>query len=252
MKSIMSQQNPNFKRWRQILEPRGIKKLSQTLVSGRKIIPEILKQKNSLIQEILVDSESMADQWNVENEDNVFCLEPAHFKELDILGTGAPLLVLSLPAIENWSPSTKPVGLELLVAMSDPSNLGAIIRSADAFGVTKMILLSESAHAFHPKVTKTSSGSNFRLLLEKGPSINEVSGDNLWALDMHGIDLRQARLPENLRLLIGEEGQGIPEDRILPENRLSIPIAPAVESLNATVAASLAMYQILSPVVDRK
>lgn len=245
MKPIMSQQNPNYKRWRQILEPRGIKKLSQTMVSGRKIIPEVLGQQNELIQEIVVDSESMADDWNVSGHREVFVLQPAHFKELDILGTRAPLLILNLPKVDSWNPELEPKGLELMVAMSDPSNLGAVIRSAEAFGVSKMVLLSESAHAFHPKVTKTSSGSNFRLKLEKGPSINDVGSTDLWALDMDGQDLRDVKLPDNLRLLIGEEGQGVPE-AILPDHRLSIPIAPAVESLNATVAASLAIYQILN------
>lgn len=244
MKPIMSQQNPNYKRWRQILEPRGIKKFSQTIVSGRKIIPEFMEQQKHLIQEIVVDSESMAEDWNVSSHKQVFVLQKSHFKELDVLGTNAPLLVLTLPIVDSWNPNGEAKGLELMVAMSDPSNLGAVIRSAEAFGVSKMVLLSESAHAFHPKVTRTSSGSNFRLKLEKGPSINDVGSTELWALDMGGFDLREAKLPENLRLLIGEEGQGVPEG-ILPNHRLSIPMAPAVESLNATVAASLAIYQIL-------
>ncbi len=245
MRSILSQQNPNYKRWRQILETRGIKKFTQTMVSGRKIVPEVLQQQKELVREILVNSETMAKPWSLEDQKSLYCLEPSHFKELDTLGTEAPLLVLDIPKVKTWNPDKPPQGLELMVAMSDPANLGAVIRSAEAFDVSKVILLSESAHAFHPKVTKTSSGSNLRIPLVRGPSIKGLSDQSLWALDMHGEDLRKAHLPENMRLLIGEEGQGVPKDT-LPNHRLSIPIAPTVESLNAAVAASLAIYQILS------
>lgn len=247
IKPIGSQQNPNYKRWKQVLEPRGIKKLSQTLISGRKIVPEILQSQPDLVQEILVTSEQMADEWNLTRFKNIFSLQNSHFKELDVFGTGAPLLVVSLPTIPQWDFSKKSEGLELLVATGDPSNLGALLRSAEAFGVSKVVLLKESAHAFHPKVTKTSSGSNLRINIESGPSIQNLeSVSDLWALDMEGASILEVSAPKNLRLLIGEEGQGVPH--YIPwENRISIPIAPQVESLNAVVAASIGVFLLKKP-----
>jgi TrmH family RNA methyltransferase len=245
MKPITSEQNPNFKRWLTLLESKGIKKEGQCLVSGRKVFPEMMAQFSPQMEEILVFSEDQIDEWQIPTSRNIYVLPKLLFQQLDTFSTHAPLAVMKTPDISDWTENQKPQGLEVLVALQDPSNLGSFLRSAEAFGVSKVILLRESAHPFHPKVSKTASVSNWRVKLEKGPSIQDVSGrDDLWVLDKSGASLLTVNTPSDLRFLIGEEGQGVPIELLRQSRTISIPIQAEVESLNAVVAGSIALFWI--------
>jgi TrmH family RNA methyltransferase len=118
--------------------------------------------------------------------------------------------------------------------------LGACLRSAESFGVSNIILLKESAFPFHPKAIRASSGSCFRLPLFEGPSLKEFTAEGLLALDMNGESLDQFDWQPNGRLLVGEEGQGLPER--ISATRISIPMRSSLDSMNATVAASIALF----------
>ena len=133
--------------------------------------------------------------------------------------------------------------MELLVAVSEPSNLGAIIRSSVAFGVQKIILLKESASPFHPRSVRASAGNVLKMTYEIGPSILDLDLSlqcQTLALDMDGENLSSFQWPKNTFLLVGEEGRGIPKE--MKFKKLQIPIDVRVESLNAATAISIALY----------
>ena len=125
--------------------------------------------------------------------------------------------------------------------MGDPLNLGAILRSAEAFGASRVILLEEAANPFLPKAIKASAGSSLRIAMEKGPSLGALSGEFI-ALDLEGTSLPDFRWPANPRLLVGEEGPGLRGlSSAVCLQKISIPVH-GVESLNAGVATSIALY----------
>jgi TrmH family RNA methyltransferase len=161
------------------------------------------------------------------------------FEKIDTLGTQSPILVLKKNVIEPWDFGKTPPGLHLLVPLGDPTNLGALARSAEAFGITDLILLQEAASPFLPKALKASAGSLTRLKLWKGPSIHALPPSPIFTLDLTGQILNQVQWPERVLLLLGEEGAGVPEHPAW--KKISIPTLK-VESLNATVAASIALY----------
>ena len=168
-------------------------------------------------------------------------LKSSLFQQLDIFGTHFPLLVADTPAIDACKLSDAPMGLEILCGLSDPSNLGALLRSAEAFGASQVILLKEAAHPFHPKAVRASSGSCLRVPLTAGPSIKEIHGAGpILALDKTGESIAEFNWPKDCRLLIGEEGLGIPDD-LISVQRISIPMQGQVESLNAVAATSVAL-----------
>jgi tRNA G18 (ribose-2'-O)-methylase SpoU len=180
---------------------------------------------------------------------SVLACTSALFEELDVAGTKKPLLLVQTPEIPPADLSLAPVGLEIVCALSDPSNLGALIRSASAFGISKVILLKESASPFHPKAVRAASAATLAVCLERGPSIQELApfqqlakDANLWvALDMGGESLVEFKWPKNARLVLGEEGRGLPVPNSF--RKLAVPISrEQVESLNATVASSIALY----------
>ncbi len=142
----------------------------------------------------------------------------------------------------------------VLVAAQNPGNVGAILRSAEAFGATGVIATRGTAHPYSPKALRASSGSSLRLpmLAELAPTIalTQLRVSGLQILAASASQNPNARRPDELdlrapfALLIGNEGAGLPPDiERSADARVRIQVAAPVESLNAAVAASLILYE---------
>ncbi len=236
MKEITSSENAIFKKYIKLLKSSGIKKEGLSLACGSKIVEDLLVHHPQSIDAVL--STSKIGFPNLLKNKHIQ-LTTELFQEFDLFATKSPIAVVKIPEFKTWE-KKPPVGLELLVPVQDPSNLGAIVRSAYAFGVKKVVLLKESAHPFHPKSIRTSSGYVMDMQFEVGPSIQELSEiSNVVALDMNGIDLNEFKWPKNCYLLVGEEGLGIP--KTLKTQKIKIQMIENCESLNAVVATSIAL-----------
>jgi TrmH family RNA methyltransferase len=231
---IESAANDTYKKFLSLTTSKGIKKESLFILSGEKLIAEFLKKPH-----LAIAFEVVTAKMPPLTRGKVTELSPELFKELDVVGTHYNLLVLELPVLSEANMDTDPQGLEVVLPVGDPSNLGALIRSCEAFAVSQVILTSEAANPFLPKSVKASAGSVLRMKLRKGPSVKTLPASTL-ALDAKGTPLPDFKWPKDARLLVGEEGPGIQGLKF--EKTLSIPTR-GVESLNAVVAASLALYQ---------
>lgn len=240
---IDSFQNPKAKLWAALLESRGLRKHRQFLLAGRKTVPEALARHPGRFHALLTPEDGLIEGWAVPAAVTCYKLGRPLFERLDVSGTGFPLLVGEVPVMPMADLTQPPVGLEVICALGDPSNLGALMRSAAAFGVARLILLAEAAHPFHPQALRAAANAQFELTLVRGPSWGDLdrAAGPIFALAGDGEDLAGFAWPENLRLVLGEEGLGLPAG--LGLRRLAVPTTGAVESLNATVAASLAIFQ---------
>ncbi len=160
-----------------------------------------------------------------------------------MFGTASPLLLVRIDEISEWHASEGlQKGCTLFVPFQDPENVGAVIRTAVAFGVSSIILLAEAANPYHPKAIRASGGIVFRANLFEGPSIKDLPEDlPIRPLSKEGESISNFPFPESFGLLPGMEGPGLPER--LRQRGLSIPIRPEVESLNAVVAAAIALFE---------
>ena len=240
---LISPHNPNVKRWMSLIEARGIKRHQQCLVSGEKLVHEMVIRHPSKCLECLHPTQEIS-QANLPTHLLHYSLPQPLFKQIDIVGTGYPLVVCKIPELKPIDLSKPPNRLEVLCPLGDPSNIGALIRSCRAFGVGKLILLQEAAHPFHPKAIRAAGGTVFDQAMFQGPAMADLTKKPLaqWiiALDMHGTDLSQWSWPKHARILIGEEGKGLPSSRF--PHRLTIPHSKEANSLNTTVAASIALF----------
>ncbi len=129
--------------------------------------------------------------------------------------------------------------------IQDPGNLGAILRSAAAFGFQEVLLGPGCADPFHPKTLRGSMGAAFLLPLRRVDRLTP-DGGHWYALDgaPGALPLTEADLTDPLRLWVGNEGHGWAGVE-LPDgvHRLAIP-TQGVESLNAAVAAGIACYEV--------
>jgi TrmH family RNA methyltransferase len=238
MKIIESTQNNNYKMFKSLLSAKGIRQEQLFILSGKKLVEESVQQRHELIAwEIITDEHQSITHLPA---DKIIQLPNSLFKELDLLGTYCNLLVMKLPVFHQGDLNQLPHNAELILPLSDPGNLGAMIRSAVAFGVKKIWLTKEAAHPFLPKAIKASSGACFLAEFYLAPSIQQIMSPCI-ALDANGENIQTFSWPDNFRLLVGEEGQGVPKQ--IPITPISISMEPGVESLNATVAMSLALYQ---------
>jgi TrmH family RNA methyltransferase len=137
-----------------------------------------------------------------------------------------------------------------VAGLQDPGNLGTILRSAEAFGTSGILLGEGTVSPFNSKVVRASAGSVFRLPIAKTKLLPilahlEASGMRLVATSSHGgTPLHEAKLSGPLVIFIGSEGAGLPRDLLAKMGTtVSIPHSPQVESLNAGVATSILLYE---------
>lgn len=134
----------------------------------------------------------------------------------------------------------------LLDGVSDPGNLGTIIRTAAARGFESIYLL-DCADAYAPKVVRATLGGLFKVRLiavNDEQAVVLVNATNSVSLDMGGEDILETEIVSPITLIAGSEAHGIRKKLIEISKRvLSLPMKNNIESLNVAVATSVAMYQ---------
>ena len=241
---ISSATNPTFKLASEGLTGRGIRKHGHALIAGSKIVAEVLAQHAQVVEAWLTPTDGPPPPEGTTANIDWHRLDPSLFERLDVSGTRGPLLLVRVPEIPVWSAQKEwPLGCTLFIPFQDPENVGAVIRSAVAFGVSRVVLLKEAAHPFHPKASRAAGPALFSVQFETGPSIQDLQSGEipLIALAADGAPIGECSWPERFGLVPGVEGPGLPEGGE-PTKRLRIPIEPQVESLNAAAATAVALF----------
>jgi len=142
--------------------------------------------------------------------------------------------------------------LILLDGITDPHNLGAIIRSAECAGAHGVIVQERRAVGLTPAAVKASAGAVEYMPVARvtnlANTIEILKAKNVWvyAADMDGEDYDKCDLSGAVALVIGSEGEGVGR-RVLDvcDKTVSLPIRGKVDSLNASVAAGVLMYAVM-------
>lgn len=250
--AITSADNAAFKAMKRTASGASVKKTERTIVGGRKLILEAAARLPGLCESLVLfdglredDDALNALIASFAGEGKLYILKKSLYNELDVSATGGPLLFIRVPEIGEWDGSAVE-GCTLLVPFQDPANEGAVIRTAAAFGVERVVVLREAVNPYHARCVRASGGAVFGVTLLRGPSIGELArfreekGFELVALDRAGEPIAGFRFPKGFALLAGVEGPGLPH--ALRAKAVSIPMEGGVESLNAAVAASIALY----------
>ncbi|GAC1465801.1 MAG: hypothetical protein NVSMB9_05740 [Isosphaeraceae bacterium] len=242
VREVVSETNATFQLCRDVLTGRGIRKHERALLAGPRQVAETIERAPERVEAWVTGPPGPPPPrpgllW--------VRLADSLFQQIDVSGTHAPLLLARVPEMPRWSDEEPwPEGCTLFVPFQDPENVGAVLRSAAAFGVSRAVLLREAAHPFHPRSARAAGPALFLIPLLQGPSIQELSSRSvpLIALATDGPDVASAPFPERFGLVAGVEGPGLPAHLREGANRRCIPIAPGVESLNAATATAVALY----------
>lgn len=242
--TITSKDNPLFKKLRLLLSAKGIKEHKLFFLMGDKLIKEFTKSKNKTFKVHLV---VCSDKYTAKFPFNTITLNQELFNELDVLGTHYPLFVLEADDFPTIDLKKKPEGVEVVLPIGDPRNLGALARSAVGFGINKIILTQEACHPFLPHSVKASAGAVLKAdFFTAGQKTNElpITGEN-YALELEGADIATQKWPKDFRLWLGEEGPGLrlESEQLQKMKFVNIP-THSIESLNASVSAAISFWEI--------
>lgn len=250
MVEVLSQHNPLVKDLTALKQAKARREHNLILIETLHPVEEAIRAKLDIVYVLL--REDRADEL-LGNPKIQRCSESTEFRIVseDILRRiattdSAPeiLAIANRPELAIKTPTDESV--LALYQLQDPGNIGALVRSALAFGVKHIALVSESSHVtdpFHPKIIRSSAGLIFRVQLSTCDSLAQLAEDApIIALDAKAeTSLLDFEWPQNAVILLGSEGAGLPAN--LPENttRLSIPMTPDAESLNVAIAGSLVL-----------
>ena len=141
--------------------------------------------------------------------------------------------------------------LLLLDEIQDPGNLGTIIRSSVAFGVTTIILSPDTVDLYNPKVIRASEGmfchiNIITMDLEDAINFIKEKGIKVYGTNVNnGIDVKSITDKSSYALIMGNEGNGVKSNiQELCDENLYIPMKEACESLNVGVACSILLYEL--------
>lgn len=203
-----------------------------------KVIVAKAREKGIIVQE--VDKEKMALISKSNNNQGVVALCPAHeYCELSDI-------------IANARAKNEDPFIILCDEITDPHNLGAIIRTADAVGAHGVVIPKRRAVGLTAIVSKTSAGAlefvPVARVTNMARTIDELKKENIWVAcaDMAGNDYFKSNLKGAIALVVGNEGSGVSElVKKKCDFTVGIPMYGNIDSLNASVSAGLIMYEVV-------
>lgn len=136
-------------------------------------------------------------------------------------------------------------------AISNHDNMGALLRNAAVFGADAALFDAQSCHPLYRKAIRVSVGGVFRVPFARAGSIDDVvaaldaAGFDLWGLSPRGkVPLEEVVPGPRVALLVGTEGEGLPETLMARISTARIAQAPGMDSLNVATAAAIALHAI--------
>lgn len=150
-----------------------------------------------------------------------------------------------------WQDATKPPFLMILDNLQDPGNMGTILRTAEAAGVTGVVMSKDCVDIYNSKVIRSTMGSIFRVpfvyVQDIEAAVREMkrAGIKTYAAHLAGqCAYEEPDYKEPCAFMIGNEGNGLRDEvASLADTYILIPMAGQVESLNAAIAATVLMFE---------
>lgn len=169
-------------------------------------------------------------------------VEPSVLDGFSTLGSGTRAIGVYE---QRWGEPAGPVCV-YLHGVGDPGNVGTVLRSALAFGASCVALGPGCADPHSPKAVRASMGAIFEVGLARVSDATKLPGERIALVARAGVPIRELADSRPLTLLVGAEREGLPDELVAAcEHVAHIPIAS--ESLNAAMAATVALYEMTRP-----
>ncbi len=243
IKEITSTENKIYKQTKKLLNRSERYKAKLFMAEGQRIVEDAV---NAGIAEYIFVSQNYN---GVEYDLPVYRVSDKMFSALSDTETTQGILAVCKITHYNM----EEINCDTLLVcdgVSDPGNMGTLIRTAECSGVGGVILLKGSVDPYSPKVVRSTMGSIFRLpvYFAQADDLNKhLKEYAIVATVLDGsVDLYDIKFPEKTAVVVGNEAHGVSKEVTdMAKIRTLIPMCGNSESLNASVAGSIVMYEIL-------
>jgi TrmH family RNA methyltransferase len=253
---VQSKQNARLKELRRALDRPGRESRGLSGIEGPNLLEEALRAGLRVACVFAAQgAEAQIEALPLPPETEILLLPAKLLAQALTTETPQPIAALVEPPEWSWAhllggdKKTAPL-IVVLAGVQDPGNLGTILRSAEAFGAHGVLSLPGTVSAWNPKAVRASAGSVFRGPLmtasaEDGFARVKKAGVKILTTAAHGAEpANRIDLTCPLALLIGNEGNGVPEELARQaDGAVTISCPGPVESLNASVAAGVLLYE---------
>ncbi|MDR3324174.1 MAG: RNA methyltransferase [Zoogloeaceae bacterium] len=256
MKHIISRDNPHFKAWKKLAQSgRARRQAGEVLLEGLHLVTA-WQVACGLPSCILVSDKGRQNpeiaDWLAglgEHAPEPTQLSEALFAELADTETPGGLLAFAPRPAQATPPAPDQDSL-LLDGVQDPGNLGAILRTAAAAGVSQALLSADCADAWSLKVLRAGQGAHFQMRIHEGVDLPDFlaafAGESLATALKEGQSLYAAAWRHPVAWVFGSEGQGVrPPVLAAAQKRIRIPMPGKLESLNVATAAAVCLFEMV-------
>lgn len=256
MRTIESKDNPLIRRMSRLAGDRKYRRTQDEMVcEGEKMLREALRS-GVPVREVVLARERAFDETllaQAQEQGARLTLAPEKLlRSLSNVETPQGLVFCCARPVSTLEALRGAKRLVLLDGLQDPGNLGTIIRTADAFALDGIVLCEGCVDPTAPKVVRATMGAVFRMpiavsgLRQAADFVRGGLGLPLYAAALEPDSVPLTRVPlRQSAVIIGNEGHGVTPDALaLCDQPVIIPMAGRAESLNASVAASILMYEM--------
>ena len=253
MLRITSKNNPRLKEaFRLVTSSRDRRKAGKCVLEGEHLVDAYAQRFGAPLTLVVTDDflDRPPARRLAERFESCTLVVPSQiFDELSVLPAGVGMLAV----VDTPRPSAERFGdfCLLLDGVQDPGNVGSMLRSAAAAGVSHALLSPRCAFVWAPKVLRAGMGAHFHLSLHEDVDLPQWArehrgrgGSVVATVRDGGVDLYGATLRAPLAVAIGSEGEGLTAELLAAASqKVTIPMPGKVESLNAAAAAAIVLFE---------
>ena len=246
MTSLTSKDNPKVKRWIRLgSDARYRRSEKRALLEGPHLLAAALQHGIRPVTVLVTEEGAANPEIAAMLPANAVMLGKGVFRA--IVDSETPQGVAAEIGIPS-SPSRASAPTVFLEGIQDPANVGAILRSAAAFGIGRVVLDRACADPWSPRALRAGAGGHFALAIaetsELAAEIEAFRGTVACTVPRGGMTLADAPLDRGWAWIFGAEGSGLSDEIIRRADvRVTIPMAAGTESLNVAAAAAICLYE---------
>lgn len=254
MEKIISSKNERVKQWSKLKNKKGRNKYNQYILESWHLVSEAINAQQHV--NIILTTEKQF-EFHKEALDNfageLIEISDEVAKTLGSTSTPQGIFgVVDLPKQDSFKAEDMNGAWLLLDQIQDPGNIGTMVRTADAAGMTGVIFGDGTSSQYNPKVLRAMQGSQFHLKIIEGDLLNWIEKFESNNVPVYGTELNPQAVSytdiaasDSFALVMGNEGNGM-QAKILDRTtkNLYIPIKGQAESLNVAIAAGILMFNL--------
>lgn len=253
---ITSKDNELVKHVRKLKDKKYRDEYNSFIIEGLKMVEEAIKEK-AKIEKIIICEEFLSDNLNqkellyeLAKEDVAYVSENVFKYITDVVSPQGILAIVQKNKVNEIS--YKEDLFLILDNIQDPGNMGTILRTADSVGLTQIIIPKGAADCYNQKVVRSSMGAIFRInIIETQDLVKTVKELKKHKIKIYATDLKTDKTIYDVSykktaIVIGNEANGVSKEILeIADERVKIPMRGKAESLNASVATGIILYNAI-------